>query len=70
MVVISMVITVLESRTVNVGMDSLSDLTIRHTTTIAVQCISTRIGVIRDIGMGPISLIHITQMDTTHTIPI
>jgi len=65
-----MVITVCDYRTVNVGMVSLSDHIIRPTTTIGVLCISTLGVVIRDIGMGPISLTNIMQMVTMSTTPI
>ena len=61
-----MVITALECRTVNVGMASLLDRIVHHTTTIEVLCISTRIGVIRDIGMAIISHISIMQIDIIH----
>ena len=51
-------------------MVSLLDHTGRLTMTIEVLCTSTLGVVIRDIGMGPISLTNIMQMDTMSTTPI
>ena len=65
-----MVITVCGCRTVNVEMVSLLDHIVRLTTTIEVRCICTLGVVIRDIGMGPISLTNIMQMDIMSTTPI